>query len=55
MLIATIPLIATIVGLLMYVLASSQKVAELGRLIFAVGLLVTLLAFEHMGAVRVLP
>ena len=55
MLIATIPLVAALVGLLMYVMASNPKVAQLGLVLFGCGVLVALLAFEHTGAVRVLP
>jgi hypothetical protein len=44
--IAIIPLLVCLVGLLVYVLAvNNGKAAELGRLSFAMGLLVTLLVF----------
>jgi Na+/phosphate symporter len=38
-------LVLIVVGLLMYALASNVKVAEIGRILFAVGLLVFLLHF----------
>jgi len=37
-----IPLLACIVGVLVYALASNPKVQEMGRLAFGAGLLVTL-------------
>jgi hypothetical protein len=37
------PLLVAIIGLLVYALSSNTKVAELGRLAFACGLLVALL------------
>ncbi len=37
-----LPLLVCIIGLLTYALASNGKVQEIGRLSFAVGLLVTL-------------
>ncbi len=55
MLIATIPLLVAVVGLLMYVLASNPKVSEIGRLMFFAGLFVTLLFMGDRGSVRVLP
>lgn len=42
MFITIVPLLVAIVGLLMYVLAANAKVAEIGRIMFAMGLLVTL-------------
>lgn len=44
MLIAVFPLVVAIIGLLMYVLASNTKVAEIGRAMFWCGLFVTLFA-----------
>ncbi len=44
MLTATIPLLVAVIGLLIYALSSNGKVAELGRLAFAAGLLVGLLS-----------
>jgi hypothetical protein len=41
-----IPLLVCILGMLVYALAASPKVAELGRLAYAAGLLVTLFAFS---------
>jgi len=38
-----IPLLAAIVGLVVYALASAPKPAEVGRLLFACGALVSLL------------
>lgn len=47
--IAIVPLIALIVGLLVYVLASNSKAVELGRITFFCGLLVTLfVAAKHV-------
>lgn len=40
--IAIIPLLAAIVGLLVYVLAGKPKIEEVGRALFWCGLLVTL-------------
>ena len=37
MIIAFIPLLFALIGLLMYVLASNAKVSELGRILFLVG------------------
>lgn len=49
MLIAFIPLLAIIIGLLVYVLAGNAKVAEMGRITFACGMLVTLfVAAKHV-------
>jgi hypothetical protein len=42
--IALIPLLAAIVGLLVYVLAANPKVIEVGRALMWCGLLVTLFA-----------
>ncbi len=42
MLITVLPLLVAIVGLLLYVLASNSKVAEIGRAMLWTGLLVTL-------------
>ncbi|MEP6651839.1 MAG: hypothetical protein ABJA82_00680 [Myxococcales bacterium] len=44
MLIAWISVLVAVLGALTYALAASPKVAEMGRLAFACGLLVTLLA-----------
>ena len=41
--IAIIPLLAAIVGLLVYVLAAKDKVVEVGRALFWCGVLVTLM------------
>jgi hypothetical protein len=49
MLIATFALLITIIGLLVYVLASNAKVVELGRITFACGMLVTVfIASKHV-------
>lgn len=42
MVIAYFPLIIALIGLLMYMLTTNAKVTEVGRLMFASGLLVTL-------------
>jgi Na+/phosphate symporter len=55
MVIATIPVLVTLAGALMYALSANPKVNELGRIMFFCGLLVTLLSFGHSGAVRLLP
>lgn len=43
MLIAIVPLIAAIIGLLMYALSASEKVVKIGFVLFWTGTLVTLL------------
>lgn len=45
--VAIVPILAAVIGLLVYALSSNAKVAELGRLAYACGLLVTLFAFAH--------
>ena len=52
MAILAIPMLICILGLLVYALASNPKVAELGRLAFGCGLLVSLLVWGH-GSVRI--
>ena len=51
--VALLPLILAIVGLLIYALASNPKTAEIGRLMFACGLLVLAFALAktvvHVG------
>lgn len=47
-----LPAIVALLGLLTYVLSSHPKAAELGRLAFAVGLLVLLLELGTTGAIR---
>lgn len=42
MLIAIVPLVVCLVGLLIFVLAKDDKVKEIGRLLFFAGLLVSL-------------
>jgi len=42
-------LLVAVIGLLVYVLSANPKVAELGRLAFAVGLLAFLLCLCHSG------
>lgn len=44
MIIAIIPLLAVIVGLLVYVLASNAKTVEVGRALMWCGILVSLMA-----------
>jgi hypothetical protein len=49
MLIASLPVIVMLVGMVVYALASNPKAAELGRILFAVGALVSLvLAVRHV-------
>lgn len=55
MVIATVPWLFCLVGLVVYVVSSNAKVAELAKLAFFAGLLVALFALEHSGSVRVLP
>jgi Na+/phosphate symporter len=55
MLVATIPIIVLIVGVLMYALSANPKLSEIGRIMFFCGLFVALLVLGHEGAVRVLP
>ncbi len=43
MLVALLPLLVALVGLVVYALASNGKAQEIGRLMFACGLLATLL------------
>lgn len=43
--IAILPLVVAVLGALVYALATNAKAAELGRIAFACGLLVALLAF----------
>ncbi len=45
--IAIVPLLAAVIGLLIYALSTNAKVCELGRLAYACGLLVTLLVFAR--------
>lgn len=47
MMIVLLPLLAAIVGLLAYALASNAKIAEIGRLLFFAGVLVTLLVLAE--------
>jgi len=42
MLVALLPALVALVGLVVYVLASNGKAQEIGRLMFACGLLVTM-------------
>lgn len=42
-----IPLLAAIIGVLMYALAANPKLSEIGRILFWTGALVTLL---HVGS-----
>lgn len=49
MLISIVPLIAAIVGILVYVLASNAKAVELGRVLMWCGILVSLMvAASHV-------
>lgn len=43
MIIAIVPIIAALVGLIVYALSANPKAAEIGRLLFACGALVSLL------------
>lgn len=44
-----IPVAATIIGLVVYLISANPKAAELGRLAFAVGMLVSLWVFNSSG------
>lgn len=46
---ATLPLVLAAIGLVAYALAANPKASEVGRIAFAVGLLV---AFLHLAEVR---
>lgn len=39
MIIAVFPLVVAVIGVLMYALSSNAKVAEIGRLLFFIGML----------------
>jgi Na+/phosphate symporter len=47
MIITIVPLLVAIIGLLMYLLASNAKVAEVGRIMFGCGLLAFMFATER--------
>lgn len=47
MLIAWVPVLAIVVGVLLWLLASKPVVQRMGEIIFAAGVLVTLLATAH--------
>jgi hypothetical protein len=47
MLIAIIPLVALVAGILMYALAQNAKIVEIGRAMMWCGLLVTLAVAAH--------
>ena len=48
MLIAIIPFLALVIGILIYVLASNSKLVEIGRAMFWTGMLVTLFVVANM-------
>jgi hypothetical protein len=52
MIIASVPIAAAVVGLLLWVLASG-KASEAGKIVFAAAVLVALFAVEHSGSVRI--
>jgi hypothetical protein len=52
MIITIVPLLVAIIGLLMYLLSSNAKVAEVGRLMFACGLLAWLFSTSR-ASVRI--
>ena len=47
MIIAYVPLLAAIIGLLIYVLATNEKLVKIGYALMCCGFLVTLLTFAH--------
>lgn len=47
MIIALVPILATCIGLLIYVIASNAKLVECGRALFWCGLLVTIFALAN--------
>jgi Na+/phosphate symporter len=54
MLVSWVVVVIAVVGLLMYVLSANPKVSDVGRIMFACGLLVTCLVLGGK-AVRILP
>jgi len=48
MLVALIPVVVAIVGLLLWVLAANGKVADAGRILFAVGACFVVAALAHV-------
>lgn len=46
-LIATVPLLVSLIGAAIYLACANAKVAEVGRLMFACGLLTALLVANH--------
>jgi hypothetical protein len=50
---ATIPAVFAIVGVLMYALATNPKLSEIGRLMFFAGLFVALFVLGREAAVRI--
>ena len=55
MILSSIPLVAALVGLIIYAFAGNAKAAEIGKILFFAGALVALLALEHSGQIKVLP
>ena len=53
MTVTLIPILVTVVGLLMYVLLSQPKAVEIGRIMFWVGLLATLLGSAGHAAISI--
>jgi hypothetical protein len=51
---ASVPIAAALLGALFYGFGSG-KLAEIGRILFAAGALVTLLSLAHAGSIRLLP
>jgi hypothetical protein len=52
MIVATVPAAFAFVGVLLYALSASPKLAEIGRILFFCGLLVALWFLHGEGAVR---
>lgn len=53
MTITLIPIIVCLVGLCLYVLVPNAKAQEVGRLMFAIGLLAVLLGTDGHAAIRI--
>jgi hypothetical protein len=47
MIIAYVPILFALVGLLMYALCANPKLQEVGRIVFAMAFLVTMASFAH--------
>jgi uncharacterized membrane protein len=55
MIIATIPTLFAVVGVLMFYASKNPKLVEIGKIMFFCGLLVALFALGHSGPIKLLP